>query len=274
MGTALNIIQEDSIWCTVRTSVDLKEYPTLLLTRYGQAVWCRTLQESSEETAPDPVLAAAPSRKLPSRHVMQRLSPGLTSPSLHTSSTETETELLMDTLDKCVKLPSDPGTAKECVCPVCDIVIFSGLALIHHLQSQHPDSRSYVCDQCGSSFNTTKNLSSHISLIHREPEVKCHFCAYCTMSRAQMHHHVHTHTKGERYTLYKKSFPIVKALKQQVIECSLIVTDVIELFLLLHHWPCIFMASMGKAMFVKGVKLDLTPQFNRKNTNAKVNSYP
>ncbi len=102
----------------------------------------------------------------------------------------------MDAPDKCVKLPPDSGTTKECVCPVCDIAIFSGLALICHLQSQHPDSRSYVCDQCGSSFNTTKNLSSHISLIHREPEVKCHFCVYCTMSRAQMHHHVRTHTKG------------------------------------------------------------------------------
>ncbi len=76
MGTALNVVPEDFIWCMVRTGVDLKEYPTLLLTRYGQAVWCRMIQESSEEAAPDPdiALAVAPSRKLPGRCYAKTLS--------------------------------------------------------------------------------------------------------------------------------------------------------------------------------------------------------
>ena len=114
-GKALNIVQEDSIWCTVRTGVDLKEYSTLMLTGYGQAVWCRTIQESSEDPIPevDTILSVAPVKKLPGRCITQRLSPGLTSPSSHASLTETETELLMEALDKCVKLPPDPGTVKE-----------------------------------------------------------------------------------------------------------------------------------------------------------------
>ncbi len=68
-----------------------------------------------------------------------------------------------------------------------------------------------MCEKGGLNFNTTKDLSSHVSLIHRDPEVKCHFCIYCAMSRACMHH-VCIHTKGDRYTLCKKSFPTVKAL--------------------------------------------------------------
>ncbi len=48
----------------------------------------------------------------------------------------------------------------------------------------------------------------------------------------------------------------------------------IELFLQLHLWPCMFVASMGKVMSVTGVKLDLILQLNGKGTNANVNSCP
>ncbi len=90
-------------------------------------------------------------------------------PTSHDSSMETEVEYLMEAPEKLVSLPRDAGVAKEWVCPVCDDVIYSGLALQRHLCSQHPDLCSYVCDDCGSSFLTTKNLSLHVSLIHQDP---------------------------------------------------------------------------------------------------------
>ncbi len=109
---------------------------------------------------------------------MQWLPLGISMPTSHASSMEMEVEYLMEAPEKLVSLPLDAGVAKELVCPVCDAVIFPGLALQRHLCSQHLDLLSYVCDDCGSSFLTTKNLSSHISLIHQDPQVKCHFCDY------------------------------------------------------------------------------------------------
>ena len=110
--------------------------------------------------------------------------------------------------------PASAGIAKECVCPVCDASQYSGLALIWHLHSKHADSCSYPCDTCGSAFNTTKDLSCHRSLVHRNPLVSCHFCPYKTTLHARMYRHVCTHSKGKHCQLCKKSFPSAKALSR------------------------------------------------------------
>ncbi len=155
-------------------------------------------------------------RKTGGRPLTTHCSPGSQSPLSNTSSTETETELLMDTLPKQVVIPVPAGTAKERVCPVCNQLQYSGLALIWHFHSEHPDSRSYPCDICGSAFNTTKDLSCHRSLVHHNLLVSCHFCPYKATSHARMCRHVHTHSKGKHCQLCKKTFPFVKALSRYI----------------------------------------------------------
>ena len=182
MGSPLNIVQQDMMWCSLWTGVDLEAYPTLLLTVYGKGLWCKPVPESVDEassTQPMPDVVQDALRKR-GRDVTQRMSPGTSTPSSHASSTETETELLMEAPQRVVVCPPGAGTAKERICPVCDLVIFSSLALICHLCHEHLDLHSYACTQCGSAFNTMKDLSSHESLIYRAPQVKCHFCTYQT----------------------------------------------------------------------------------------------
>ena len=230
-GQALNVVQQDSLWCSAYSGVDFSQYPILLLTTYGQAVWCALVAESAEEesaisSVPDVVQDTL---KKHGRAMTERLSPGSTTPSSHASSTETDTELLMEGPEQAVICPPGVGTAKERICPVCDSVFFSGLALIQHLRSEHPDSYSYDCVQCGSVFNTKKDLSSHVSLMHRDPQVKCQFCTYLTTSWARMRHYVRVHTKGEHCALCRKTFPSVRALERhsvlhghrQKFECDL-----------------------------------------------------
>ena len=215
-GCLVNVVQDDLIWSTSHDRVDFTQ-DTFVLTSYSSGIWCHQVQDSVEEAQSEaaPELQRSPGvRRTGGRLLTSSCSPGMQSPSSHTSLTETETELLMDALPKQVVLPASAGTAKERVCPVCDQSQYSSLALIWHLCFKHPDSRSYPCDICGSALNTTKALSCHRSLVHRDPLVSCHFCQYKATSHVRMHRHVCTHSKGEHCQLCKKSFPSVKALSR------------------------------------------------------------
>ena len=73
-----------------------------------------------------------------------------------------------------------------------------------------------MCVQCGSTSNTMKDLSSHMSFIHRDPQVRYCFCPYVATSCTRMRCHVHVHTKGEQCSLCKRTFPTAKALARHV----------------------------------------------------------
>ena len=114
----------------------------------------------------------------------------------HTSDTDTDIEAQIDSPVPDLKLPTPSGLVKECVCPVCSSVIFSGLQLIAHMKLVHRGIKPYCCEQCDSSFNNLHAKSSHVSLVHQAKLVKCKHCDHATVTRAQMHQHVRKHTKG------------------------------------------------------------------------------
>ena len=128
------------------------------------------------------------------------------------SGTETEPELLMEAPEKDYNLPATSGVAKERTCPICNLRISSVLALVRHIKSEHPDSRSYCCDTCDSTFNTVADLRSHVSIVHKAPSVHCKFCEYTTTTRSRMRQHVRLHTKGERCNVCSKTYPTLRAL--------------------------------------------------------------
>ncbi len=137
--------------------------------------------------------------------------------SLSTSSimgleTETETEYLMEGPQLKYTVPVDHGTSKECICPVCENVVVSGLALIWHLYENHPDARPYFCDKCEKSYHMVANLCSHNLIIHKPPAVHCKFCDYTSTTHARMRKYVRNHTKGEKCNVCDKSYPTVRAL--------------------------------------------------------------
>ena len=89
------------------------------------------------------------------------------------SQTDTDVNAMMDSKQENPVLHETSGVAKTCVCPVCGLEIFSGLALIRHMRSVHPDMKPYLCEMCESSFNNLKEVSSHKSVVHRKAEVAC-----------------------------------------------------------------------------------------------------
>ena len=158
---------------------------------------------------------------------------------------ETDIEFLMKGLERAVIQPPGAGT---------DSMIFSGLTLICHLRSEHPDLCSYNCVQCGSTFNTMKDLSSHISLMHRDPQVKCQVFTYLTTSPARMRCHVRVHTKGERFPARKPFRDIQSYIN---VDWRLSVNFVMRLSLILPPLDtCSWETEMD--MFARIVKDDLT----------------
>ncbi len=49
----MNVVQQDSLWCSSRTGVDFALFPIMILTAYGQAAWYSMLPELADEKAPD-----------------------------------------------------------------------------------------------------------------------------------------------------------------------------------------------------------------------------
>ena len=98
------------------------------------------------------------------------------------------------------------------MCPICENVISSGLALVRHIKTHHLDSRSYFCEECENSFNTIANLHSHVSIVHCEPSVYCKFCDYTAMTQSRMCQHICLYTKGECCDACGKSYPTLHAL--------------------------------------------------------------
>ncbi len=64
----------------------------------------------------------------------------------HTSDTDTDIEAQIDSPVPDLKLPTPSGLVKECVCPVCSSVIFSGLQLIAHMKLVHRGIKPYCCE--------------------------------------------------------------------------------------------------------------------------------
>ena len=144
-GHSVNVVQDDLVWSTSQDGVDFTQ-ATLVLTSYNSGVWCHQVQDSADEAQTEVTqeLQISPGvKKTGGRLLTSCCSPGSQSPSSHTSLTETEPELLMDAPPKQIVLLASAGTVKERVCPVCDQPQYSGLALMWHLCSEHPDSQSY-----------------------------------------------------------------------------------------------------------------------------------
>ena len=75
------------------------------------------------------------------------------------STTDTEQLFQVATLSR----PPIPhaGKAIPCQCPVCAADLPSGVALYHHLWSEHLSEKSYMCHDCSGVYNNLKDLSSH-----------------------------------------------------------------------------------------------------------------
>ena len=123
-----------------------------------------------------------------------------------------------------------PGTGEVIphTCPVCRADLTSGMALFHHLRSEHPEEKPYACDDCQHHFNNLKELSSHRSNIYRRCKVSCNQCAYRTTTKAKLHQHICIHTRGVPCPQCGWSFPMLTEMlwhkylhsERQTFECS------------------------------------------------------
>ncbi len=219
-GTPVNMVQEETVLSTASTGIDFA-FPVIMLTAFGVGILCEpeALPVSEEEginPLPDSGGSAVKKHAGWLVAVEYLASATMTSTSSHSSGsstgTETETELLMEAPERNYKLPAISGVAKERTCPVCDLVISSGLALVRHIKSEHPDSCSYHYDSYESAYNTVADLHSHISIVHRVPFVHCKFCEYTATTCSQMHQHVWLYTKGKCCSVCSKTYPTLRAL--------------------------------------------------------------
>ena len=195
-GTPVSIVQEETVLSTSSAGIDFA-FLTIMLTAFGVGVLCEPdilLVSEEENTTPPLDLSSSVIKKWTGQPVAVEhpavTTGASTSSSSLSSSMETETEMLMEVPKKSYKPPALAGVAKECTCPVCELVISSGLALGRHIKIEHPDSHSYQCDNCESSYNTVTDLCSHVSIVHRIPSVHCKLCEYTTTTHSRMCQHV------------------------------------------------------------------------------------
>ncbi len=181
--TLLNIVQEDTVLSTAKSGIDFA-FPTIMLTLVGYGLLCEPNPTTiSEDEVPEPPpmnpITWHSGCPISKEHVWPSTS---STTSEASSGTETKTEQLMEAPEKVYKMPAVGGVAKERMCPICENVISSGLALVRHIKTHHLNSRSYFCEECENSFNTVANLCSHVSIVHHQPSVHCKFCDYTTMT--------------------------------------------------------------------------------------------
>ena len=130
---------------------------------------------------------------------------------------------------------------------MCGEEICSRLALNCHMRRYHLGIKPYLCEQCDSSFNNLKEVSSHKSVVHRQAAVKCCFCDYKYMTKARMHQHVRIHSKGLRYQFCPKSFPLVGSLRKHTEKHKTSETFECE------KCDCVFRSQTSMATHNKGV---------------------
>ncbi len=165
--TPLNIVQEDTVLSMAKLGLDFT-FPTIMLTLVGYGLLCEPdLTTISEDEASEPLpmnpVTWCVGHPVSKEYVQPSTS---TTASESSSGTENETEQLMEAPEREYKMPTVRGVAKERMCPICEDVISSGLALIQHIKAHHPDSRSYFCEECENSFNTVANFCTHVSIVY------------------------------------------------------------------------------------------------------------
>jgi len=80
-------------------------------------------------------------------------------------------------------------TEKRHKCKLCDYSSARKDRLQTHVNYKHHQIKSFVCDQCGRSFNRVENLKEHASIFHMPPIHKCDRCDYATGCKKYLGRH-------------------------------------------------------------------------------------
>ncbi len=129
------------MYCTFQSGVDF-QCPIVALTDYGHRVMC-TLEQTDDEQVELPL--QHPQHEVstvgcPITAVIKAHGPDSASTieAEISSTTDTDMEHMMEYPCSDPVLHKASGMAKAQVCPTCGADIFSGLALIRHMQTHHP----------------------------------------------------------------------------------------------------------------------------------------
>ena len=159
----LNVIFESAVWSTSADGFDTT-YQSLLMMSHYTVVLCEHAPDPVEQTAfgdededMSHLGAAAPVKRKGRPVTMTPEYPNRCD--LDSSTTNTEQLFEVATISR----PPIPHAGKviPCQCPVCAADLSSGVALYHHLQSEHLSEKPYMCCDCGGVYNNLKDLSSH-----------------------------------------------------------------------------------------------------------------
>ena len=79
---------------------------------------------------------------------------------------------------------------KSFQCSICNIVYKSEKYLKKHIAFEHEKSGGNLCNLCGKSFITKRQLDDHILVIHQGKPYKCHLCEATYERKANVKLHV------------------------------------------------------------------------------------
>lgn len=110
-------------------------------------------------------------------------------------------------LSKHSKLAHKVGITWQC--PHCDYTTKRNHTLKRHMEL-HLESRNYMCEICGSSFQALATLKDHYNFVHSdERNYKCPECDKCFKNKSSLARHSRTHSDDRPYkchcgTTYKR----------------------------------------------------------------------
>ncbi len=147
MNRPIMVIMEDTVISTGSASPDFTQL-TFLLSHYTHGFLC--IQETMEPETMSLLMPAKVQQCALGGHPMVKEVLHLPSPD---QGSETDPNELLDEGKKEPHPIHKSGKSKECLCPICQQRLASGLALEWHLKLLHLLLRPYDCMDCDSQFN-------------------------------------------------------------------------------------------------------------------------
>lgn len=104
-------------------------------------------------------------------------------------------------------------------CKTCSHRAKNKQLILKHINKQHLHVTTFLCDICGKSFLTEKNLKAHIPIHNESKDYMCQICPKNFKMESGLRAHLRTHREDRRFTCnecgkaFKKNYSLLEHKK-------------------------------------------------------------